>query len=412
MRWLVNSGLRFGRLVLAAAIGIFCLGLVQLRDSAVDVYPEFDPPAIQIQSEALGLSAEEVEQLITVPIEQDLLNGIPWLEHIRSRSMPGLSAIDLQFEPGTDIWAARQLTQERMSQAKALPNVGTPPMMIQPTSSTSRVAMVSMRSDTVSEMQMSVLARWQIRPRLMSIPGVANVSVWGMRDRQLQVQVDPQRLHARKVTLTQLIESTGNALWVSPLSFVEASTPGTGGLVETPNQRLGVQHIQPINTPDQLANVAVEGTRTPPLRIGDVATVTEDHQPLIGDASLDGTPSLMLVVERFPDANTAQVSHDVDEALDAMTPGLSGIEMDDHVFRPASYMTTALRHLGVVGLVTALVLAVAVGALLISWRAILIPVVAVPLSLISAAWVLHLRGETLTMMTLLGLAAATAVVVD
>ena len=412
IKWIVGAGLRFSGLVVAVAIGILGAGLFQLHRQAVDVYPEFEPPDIQIQAEALGLSAQEVEQLITVPLEQDLLNGIPWVKHIRSRSMPGLSAIDLQFEPGTDLLAARQLTQERMSQAKALPNVGTPPIMIQPTSSTSRVAMIAMRSDTVSEMQMSVLARWQIRPRLMSIPGVSNVSVWGMRDRQLQVQVDPQRLHSRKVTLTQLIESTGNALWVSPLSFVEASTPGTGGLVETPNQRLGVQHIQPINTPDQLANVAIEGTRTPPLRIGDVATVTEDHQPLIGDASLDGTPSLMLVVERFPDANTAQVTRDVDEALEAMAPGLAGIEMNPQVFRPASYMTAALNHLGVAGLVGLLLFVVALGVLLLSWRAGLILVVTVPLSLVSAAWVVHLRGETLTLMTLLGLAAATAIVVD
>ena len=412
IKWIVGASLRFSRLVVAAAIGILGVGLFQLHNAAVDVYPEFEPPDIQIQAEALGLSAQEVEQLITVPLEQDLLNGIPWVEHIRSRSMPGLSAIDLQFEPGTDLLAARQLTQERMSQAKALPNVGTPPIMVQPTSSTSRIAMIAMRSGTVSEVQMSVLARWIIKPRLMSIPGVANVSVWGMRDRQLQVQVDPQRLQSRKVTLTQLIESTGNALWVSPLSFVEASTPGTGGFVETPNQRLGVQHIQPISTPEQLANVAVGGTRASTLRIGDVANVTEDHQPLIGDASLDGAPSLMLVVERFPDANTAQVTRDVDEALDAMAPGLAGIDMDANVFRPASYMTTALRHLGVAGLVGAVLLVAAVGLLFISWRAVLIPVVAVPLSLVSAAWVLHLRGETLTTITLLGLAAATTVVVD
>src|SRR4249920_2666405 len=412
IKWIVGTALRFSRLVVAAAIGILGVALFQLHNAAVDVYPEFEPPDIQIQAEALGLSAQEVEQLITVPIEQDLLNGIPWVEHIRSRSMPGLSAIDLQFEPGTDLYAARQLTQERMSQAKALPNVGTPPIMVQPTSSTSRIAMIAMHSDTVSEVQMSVLARWIIKPRLMSIPGVANVSVWGMRDRQLQVQVDPGRLQSRNVSLTQLIESTGNALWVSPLSFVEASTPGTGGFVETPNQRLGVQHIQPITTPDQLANVAVEGTGASRLRIGDVANVVENHQPLIGDASLDGAPSLMLVVERFPDANTAQVTRDVDEALDAMAPGLAGIDMDANVFRPASYMTTALRHLGVAGLIGALGLVVAVGVLFISWRAVLIPVVAVPLSLVSAAWVLHLRGETLTTMTLLGLAAATAVVVD
>jgi Cu/Ag efflux pump CusA len=412
IKWIVSAALRFSRLVVAVAIGILGVGLFQLQNAAVDVYPEFEPPDIQIQAEALGLSAQEVEQLITVPLEQDLLNGIPWVEHIRSRSMPGLSAIDLQFEPGTDLLAARQLTQERMSQAKALPNVGTPPIMVQPTSSTSRIAMIAMRSDSVSEVQMSVLARWIIKPRLMSIPGVANVSVWGMRDRQLQVQVDPGRLQSRKVSLTQLIESTGNALWVSPLSFVEASTPGTGGFVETPNQRLGVQHIQPITTPDQLANVAVEGTQSPTLRIGDVANVIEDHQPLIGDASLDGAPSLMLVVERFPDANTAQVTSDVDEALDAMAPGLAGIDMDANVFRPASYMTTALGHLGVAGLVSAVLLVAAVGLLFVSWRAVLIPVVAVPLSLVSAAWVLHLRGETLTTMTLLGLAAATAVVVD
>ena len=164
IKWIVGAALRFSGLVVGAAIGILGVGLFQLHHPTVDVYPEFEPPDIQIQAEALGLSAQEVEQLITVPLEQDLLNGIPWVEHIRSRSMPGLSAIDLQFEPGTDLLAARQLTQERMSQAKALPNVGTPPIMIQPTSSTSRVAMIAMRSDTVSEMQMSVLARWQIRP--------------------------------------------------------------------------------------------------------------------------------------------------------------------------------------------------------------------------------------------------------
>jgi Cu/Ag efflux pump CusA len=203
--WLVGVGLKVARLVVAVAIGLLGVGVYQLSHAPVDVYPEFDPPAVQIRAEALGLSAQEVEQLITVPLEQDLLNGIPWLEHISSKSMAGLSAIDLHFEPGTDLQAARQMTQERMTQAKALPNVGTPPIMVQPTSSTSRVAMISMHSESVSLMQMSVLARWQIRPRLMSIPGVANVSVWGLRDRQLQVQVDPARLQSRKVTLTQLI---------------------------------------------------------------------------------------------------------------------------------------------------------------------------------------------------------------
>ena len=122
---------------------------------------------------------------------------------------------------------------------------GSPPIMIQPLASASRVAMVGLSSGTVSPVEMSVLARWKIRPRLMGVPGVANVSVYGQRDRQLQVQVDPHRLQARHVTLTQVIKTAGNALWVSPLTFVEASTPGTGGFVESPNQRLSIQHISP-----------------------------------------------------------------------------------------------------------------------------------------------------------------------
>jgi|SRR5215211_4144775 len=179
--------------------------------------------------------------------------------------------------------------------------------------------------------------------------------------------------------------------WVSPLSFVEASTPGTGGFVDTPNQRLGVQHIQPITTTKQLAAVAVEGSGEPPLHIGDVATVREDHQPLIGDASIDGKASLMLVVERFPGANAAQVTRDVEDALDAMGPGLSGITLDPQVFRPATYLSTALSHLGVAGLFAVAMFIVAAAVMLLSWRVALIVTFAVPLSLVSAAYVLHLK---------------------
>ena len=164
-----------------------------------------------MQAEALGLSAQEVEQLITVPLEQDLLNGIPWLEHIRSESMPGLSAINLEFEPGTDLMAARQMVQERLTQAKALPNVSLPPVMLPPLSSTSRVMAVGLMSDKLSTVQLSVLARWTISPRLMGVPGVANVSIWGMRDRELQVRVNPQGLNIAGTNLDEIVKSTGEA---------------------------------------------------------------------------------------------------------------------------------------------------------------------------------------------------------
>src|SRR3954469_23641317 len=410
--WLIGSAVRMRRLVLAGVVAVLALGLTQLGGAPLDVYPEFEPPAVQVQTEALGLSAEEVEQLITTPLEQDLLNGIPWLDTIRSQSMPGLSAIDLTFDEGTDLYLARQMVAERMSQAAALPNVGTPPVMVQPTASTSRVAMVALRSPDVSMIEMSVLARWQMRPRLMAIPGVSQVSIWGQRERQLQVQVDPERLRRNEVTLTQLIETTGNALWVSPLSFVEASTPGTGGFVETPNQRIGVQHVSPITTSEQLGDVAIEGVTGSPLRLRDVADVLENHQPLIGDASQEGERSVMLVVERFPDADVAQVSAEVEAALAAMSAGLSGITVDTDVYRPAGYLESATSRLGIAALVGLLLVLLVVGLLTWSWRMALITFGSVATSLVAALSVLRLGDAPLTTMTLLGLAAVTALVLD
>jgi Cu/Ag efflux pump CusA len=412
MRWVLGSSLRFWRLVVALAIGIVVFGVARLQSAPVDVYPEFTPPAVQIQTEALGLSAAEVEQLITVPLEQDLLNGVPWLDHIHSSSMPGLSAIDLTFQPGTNLYAARQMVQERMTQAHALPNVGSPPIMIQPLASDSRVAMIGLSSATVSPVEMSVLARWKIRPRLMGVPGVANVSLYGQRDRQLQVQVDPRRLRAEHVSLTQVIETAGNALWVSPLTFVEASTPGTGGFVESPNQRLAIQHISPISAPGQLAQVPLEGDRARPLRLGDITTVVEDHQPLIGDVASAHAASLLVVIDKFPGANTLEVTKGVRDAIADMAPGLKGISIDPNVYRPASYLETALGNAGTVALI-ALAAALALMLLLLSsWRAAVIAIIVVPVSLLLGACVLLLTGATFTTITLLGFACALALVID
>ena len=407
MDWIIGSGLRFGRLVVALAIGLTVIGIAQLRSAPVDVYPEFMPPSVEIQTEALGLSAAEVEQLITLGLEQDLLNGVPWLDRIHSSSMPGLSVIDLTFQPGTDLYAARQQVQERLTQAHALPNVGSPPIMIQPTAAEGRIAMIRLSSSSVSPIDMSVLARWKIKPRLMGVPGVANVAIYGQRDRQLQVQVDPKKLRAEHVTLTQLIETAGNALWVSPLTFVEASTPGTGGFFESANQRLSVQHISPISTPRQLAAVPVQDSGK--LRLGDVANVIEDHQPLIGDAVPNGHPSLFLVIEKFPGADTLKVTRDAEAAMADMAPGLKGIAIDTQGYRPAGFVEAALRNAGWAALIGFVLLIALLFALFGSWRAALIGAIVLPVSLTTAAYALYLQGATFTTITLLGLAAAVAI---
>ncbi len=410
MRWLIESSIRLRFLVITVAVILLAFGLVQLRDMPVDVYPEFDPPMVEVQTEALGLSATEVESLITVPMEADLLNGVAWLDRLYSQSVAGLSSILLVFEPGTDAIAARQMVQERLTQAFALPNVSKPPIMIQPLSTTSRVMMIGLSSDTLTPIEMGVLTRWTIQPRLLGVPGVANVAIWGQRDRQLQVQVDPTRLRDKGVTLDQVIATTGEALWVSPLSFLESSTPGTAGFLDTPNQRLGLHHVLPISSPEDLAKVPVKDNSD--LLLGDVANIVEDHQPLIGDAALKDGAGLLLVVEKFPNANTLELTRGVEEALEAMRPGLAGITIDTNVFRPANYIELALGNLSTAAMLGALLLLAVLLAFFFNWRTALIGFVAIVMSLTAALLVLYLRGATFNMMILAGLVIALAAVID
>lgn len=423
MRWIIESSLRFRLIILPLAAALLVFGAVQLPKLPVDVLPEFTPTIVEVQTEALGLSAEEVEQLITVPLEQDLLVGVPFLKEIESASLPGLSSVVMTFEPGTDMLDARQVVQERLTQAvgvAGLPEVAKPPQMIQPVSSYRRAAMIKMGSQTLSPIDVSVLARWVVSPRLMGVPGVANVTVWGFRDRQLQVLVDPQRLQQNKTTLAQVIATTGNALEVSPLTFLEASSPGTGGFIDTVNQRLNIFHEQTIKTAEDLAKVPLEAAPGAPAAtgapktLGDVATVVENHQPLIGDAvCADGQQCLYLVVEKFPDANAVEVTKGVEAAMAAMQPGLTGVTVDSSLYRPASFIESSFRHLSWVLPAGLLLMLLVTGLLLWSWRKLVVIAVAVPLSLSVAVLVLHLRGTTVNPMIVSGLVLGlTAVIHD
>ncbi|MGH7207495.1 MAG: efflux RND transporter permease subunit, partial [Nitrospiraceae bacterium] len=410
MRWIIGLSMKFRLAVATLAALLMVFGFMQLRKMPVDALPEFSRPYVELQIEALGLSAEEVEAMITTPLEADMLNGTPWAEKIRSVSLPGLSSITLIFEKGTDIMRARQVAQERLTEVFALPQVSNQFTMINPVSSAGRFMEIGLTSDKLSLIEMSVLARWMIVPRLTGLPGVANVSIWGERKRQLQVQVDPERLRAQDVTLMQIIKTAGNSLWASRLSFLEASTPGTGGWIDTPNQRLGIRHILPITTAKDLAKVPIEDA--PAKRLGDVATVVEDHQPLIGDAIVKHAPSLMLVLERFPWANTREVTQRVEKALADLRPAVSGMEMDPTLFRPATYLELAVGNLGTALLIGTVLMIVALLAFLFNWRAALISAVAVLMSVIAAGTVLYVSGVTMNMMIITGLMIAVGVIID
>src|SRR5262245_10643735 len=408
LAWLISSSLRFRNLVVVVAAGLLILGAVGLRNKPLDIIPEFSPLSLTVKTESLGLSSAEVESLITVPLEADLLNGVPWLQVIQSESMAGLSTIEMVFAPGTDLMKARQMVQERLTQAHALPNVSSPPVMLQHVSSASRVMNIGLSSKAVSLIDMSVQARWSIAPRLAGVPGVANVSIWGQRERQVQVHVDGRNLRKKGIKLGQVIKTTGEAVWSSPLTYLNSSTPGTGGFIETPNQRLNVRHQLPITTARTFSKVAVTGTTS---RVGDVAHVLEGHQPLIGDAIIGDGPGLLVAIEKFPGFNTLEVTRGVERALEELKPGLPGIEIDTTIYHPASFIERATGNLGKAAIVSIVLVAAALGLLMGSWRTAVIALAAISLSFVTAGLLLQAGGISLNMMVIAGLLVAAGVIV-
>jgi len=415
MRSIVVASLKYRFIVLALAAAMMVYGITRIPHMPVDAFPEFAPPRVEIQTPSLGMTADEVEALVTVQMEQ-AFNGIEGLDLMRSKSIPDLSSVELLFKPGTDLLHARQLVQERLTQVTStLPTWAAPPVIIPPVSSTGRVMKIGVSSETVSLMDLSMIAYWTIRARLLGVPGVANVAIWGERIKMPQVQVDPQRMLAHNVSLDQVMEGTADALDVGILYFSKGAVIGTGGYIQTPNQRVGIRHVLAISSPEDLAQVPLAGQHLAngaPVRLGDVANVVWDTWPLFGDAVVNAGPGLMLVVEKFPWANTLEVTRGVETALDQLRPGLPGVEMDPSIFRPADFIQVALNNLTRALLIGSFLVMVVIAAFLFDWRTALISMVAIPLSLMAGALVLSLTGGTINTMILAGFVIAIGVVVD
>jgi CzcA family heavy metal efflux pump len=412
MRWIVGSSLKLRSVVLVAGAAMMFFGAQQLRAMPVDAFPEFAQPRVEIQTTCLGLSAAEVESLVSVPMEQ-VMQGMPGLDIVRSKSIPQLSSIELLFKPGTDIFRARQLVAERVATVgPTLPTWAAPPFIMPTTSTTSRVMKIGVSSSTFSLTQLSTIAYWKIRARLLRVPGVANVALWGEHLQQLHVLADPERMRARGVSLEQVMETTADSLDAGLLKFSSGGLIGTGGFIDTPNQRLTVEHVLPIAAPADLASVPVEGVDGSSVRLADVADVAGGFMPLAGDAVINDGPGLLLVVEKYPWGNTLDVTHGVEKALDEMKPGLPGVEIDTRIFRAANFIDASIDNLTRALIIGALLVVLVLGAFLFEWRAALISVTAIPLSLVAAGLVLEARGETINVMVLAGLVIALGIVVD
>ncbi len=412
MRWIILTSLRLRSLVILAGVVLMIAGGWQMSRAPVDAFPEFAPPKVEVQTACVGLSAAEVEELITVPLEQALA-GVPGVDVLRSKSVGQLSSVVLLFEPGTDIMKARQVVQERVATVTpTLPAWSAPPHMIQPLSSTSRVMKIGVSSDSLDTIELSYLARWKITPHLLRVPGVANVAVWGNRNRQLQVRVDPARLHENGVTLHQVREAASDAVDASLLGYLPGATLGTGGYVESGGSRLGIEHVAAVGDVDELGAVTITNRTGEVLRIDEIADVGVGHQPLIGDAVVDGGPGLLLVVEKFPWANTLDVTRGVEEQLAQIEPGLTDVRIDSTIFRPATFIETSIDNLTNALLLGILLVVFVLMLFLYEWRTALISIVAIPLSLVVAGLVLYYQDTTINTMVLAGLVISVGVVVD
>jgi CzcA family heavy metal efflux pump len=420
LRFIVSTSLKFRFLVVALAVGMVYFGMGELRRMPVDVFPEFAPPMVEIQTPSLGLAAAEVESLVTIPLE-DALAGTPGLDTMRSKSVPDLSAIKLYFDRGTDLLDARQLVQERVSLAsQTLPTWAAPPVLLPPLSATSRMMKIGITSEKLSVIDLSMITYWTIRQRIMRVPGVANVAIWGERIKMLQVRVDPELMRQHQVQLDEVMEATADSLDVGLLQYSEGHYIGTGGWVETPNQRLPIRHILPLvydpasASPDQLAEIVLrpqDGAK-PALLLKDVGDVVIDHQPMIGDGIIEDDIGLLLIVEKYPWGNTLQVTEGVEAALDALRPGLPDVKIDHEIFRPATYIEMSMDNLQAALLVASVLVVLVLFVFLNEWRVALISCTAIPLSLIAGGLVLWWQGTTINTMVLAGFIIALGAVVD
>jgi CzcA family heavy metal efflux pump len=403
LSWLVEFSLRFRGIVIALGLMTLAYGFYAASRSKLDVFPEFAPPQVVIQTEAAGLSPEQVEQLVTRPIEA-VVNGVAHLESIRSQSIQGLSIITAVFAEGTDIFQARQMVSERLVEvASRIPDGVGPPTMAPLTSATSDVLQIGLTSDTKSLMDLRTFADWTLRPRLLAVPGVAKIVVFGGEVRQLQIQVRPDRLLEYGISIDDVLRSARNATGVRGAGFVD--TPNQRVVLRTEGQQLSIE---------QLGAVVLRHKEGRSVRLKDVATIAERPEPMVGAAAISGTPGVILVVSGQYGANTLEVTRATEAALVELDPAAksAGITVHPKLFRPANFVETAVGNIRTSLLIGAVLVTIVLFFFLADFRTALISMTAIPLSLLGAVIVLNRFGVSLNTLTLGGLAIAIGEVVD
>jgi len=400
---IVRASLRNPRIVTALAFLTAMLGVAALVAASFDVFPDFAPPHVLVQTEAPGLDATQVEALVTRPLE-GLLAGTENVRSVRSTSSQGLSAIQVVFERGGDPYRQRQVVTERLSEFASLlpPGVGAP--LLSPLSSSMEYLVhFGFTSDRLSPVELRDVVQWTIKPQILSVPGVAQAQIFGGAVHERQIEIDPVKLAAHGLVMDDVL-----------IAAKRATTLLGGGYLETPTQRIVIRAQAPGATIEAMAGAVVAMRSGLPVRLGDVATIRDGAEPRFGDALIAGKPGILIETSTQFGANTLDVTRALERRLDALAPSLlkQGIQYHPALLRPASFIESAIAKLrnslaiGAILVVTLLLIT------LRDWRGALISFSAIPLALLATVWILGLTGFSLNTMTLGGLVIALGVVVD
>jgi CzcA family heavy metal efflux pump len=403
LKAIVRFSLRFRAVVIALASALLAYGAYSLTRARYDIFPEFSPPEVSIQTEAPGLAPEQVELLVTLPIER-AITGAPGVDTVRSGSIQGLSVLTVVFRSSSGIYLDRQFVGERLATlAGRLPAGVRPPIMTPLTSSASTVLEVGLTWPGHSLMQLSTVADWTVKPSLLAVPGVAKVAVYGDEPRQIQIQFQPERLIQYGVAVNDVVRAAEQATGIRGAGFID-----------TPNQRIVLASRGQSLTPEEIARTVLFHRNGVNVTLRDVARVLDAPAPAVGGATIRGKPGLVLVVSSQYGANTLEVTRSLDRAVESLRPDLErqGIALDTQIFRPADFIETALSNVRTSLLVGALLVVVVLVLFLFNFRTAAISCTAIPLSLLSAVIVLEKLGMSINTMTLGGLAIAIGEVVD
>jgi len=401
--YIVRQSIKYPGVVVALVLTVIVYGLYVLTRANLDVFPEFSPSQVVIQTEAPGLSADLVELQVSQPIE-DALAGASGVESMRSQSIPGLSVVTVLFDEESDVYRNRQVVAERLAAlANRLPQGVGQPAMTPLTSSASTVLGVGITSGTRSLMEIRTFVDWTLRPHLLAVQGVAEVNVFGGDVRQWQVQADPRRLLRYGLTIADVVDAARRATAVLPAGFVQ-----------TENQHIVVNAEGQPRSAAELGRVVLSQKAAQTLRLRDVADVVEAPAPSISAAAMDGKPGVFLMVQGQLGANTRAVTLALEHALQELQPLFAEqkLTVDGQMFRPANFIETAVRNVQRDLLIGSVLVVVVLFLFLFDARTAFVCATAIPASLLGAVLVLDYFGVGLNIMVLGGLAIALGEVVD